>query len=85
MYFIHHFSEAPLVIETPLKDITCVEKEKVVFTCELNKPKVPVKWFKNGKEISDRNKEGYELVTDGCKYTLQVTMVMLYFYIHHSH
>lgn len=70
------FVEAPLAIKTPLKDISCVEKEKVAFTCELNKPNVPVKWFKNGKEITDLNKEGYELVTDGCKYTLKVSAVI---------
>ncbi len=65
-------AETPLAIKTPLKDITCTEKQTVAFTCELNKPNVPVKWFKNGAEVSDVNAEGYELSTDGCKYTLKV-------------
>ncbi len=49
-----------------------MEKEKVVFTCELSKPDKKVKWYKNGKEITDLNKEGYEMVSDGCFYSLKV-------------
>lgn len=52
------------------KDVTCMEKEKVTFSCELNRPNVPVKWLKNGQEITPEM--GYEVQSDGQKHTLVI-------------
>ena len=57
----------PLEILQAPKDITTVEKQKVSFTAKLNKPGVPVKWFKDAKEVSE-----YEVSSADCEYTLTI-------------
>lgn len=50
-YVNNVFAELPVEIKTPPQDVTCMEKDKATFTCELTKPNKQVKWLKNGQEI----------------------------------
>jgi titin len=47
------------------------EKETAIFTCGLNKENAPVKWFKNGTEITPDDKK-YKFITNGNKYSLEI-------------
>ena len=40
----------------PLEDKEVIEKETMTLTCELNKPNMPVQWFKDGKEVKPDKK-----------------------------
>lgn len=40
------FTEPPAKILKPLRDISCPEKEKVTFECEVSRANADVKWFK---------------------------------------
>lgn len=35
-----------------LQDYTAVEKDEVILQCEISKANAPVKWFKDGQEIT---------------------------------
>ena len=52
-----------------------MEKETVTFTAELNKPDQPFKFLKDGVEVD--LKDGYEVKSDGNKYTLTVVKTRL--------
>uniref|UniRef100_A0A8C3F8R5 Obscurin, cytoskeletal calmodulin and titin-interacting RhoGEF n=1 Tax=Chrysemys picta bellii TaxID=8478 RepID=A0A8C3F8R5_CHRPI len=49
-------TELPVKISKPLLDIKAPEKDKVTFECELSRPNVEVKWFKNGSELRPSKK-----------------------------
>ena len=44
--------EKPTEFRKPLKDLTAKETDTVTLECELNKPDVPVKWLKDGQELT---------------------------------
>ena len=55
-------------IIVPLKEIEVTEGEKVTLTCEVNRPDVKAKWFKDNVEI--KSTEARVLTVDGCLHTL---------------
>lgn len=64
--------EEPVVFVKKLADITCDQVPgKVCFSCELNKPFVKAKWYRNGKEISDDDPK-YDFGREGCKHFLNI-------------
>lgn len=64
--------EEPVVFVKKLVDVTCDEVPgKVSFTCELNKPFVKAKWYRNGKEISPDDSK-YDFGRDGCRHFLNI-------------
>lgn len=54
----------------PLKEATVTEDEAAELTCELSKPDVQVKWFKDGVEVTAT--EHVALVTDGTKRSMKI-------------
>ncbi|KAK2510349.1 hypothetical protein Q9233_017830 [Columba guinea] len=60
--------ELPVRISKPLVDISATQKDKVTFECELSRPNVDVKWFKDGKELRQSKKVG--LISQGNKRSL---------------
>ena len=46
------FSELPVVFGVPLEPIEVTEEETVEFVCETSKANVPVKWLRNGTELT---------------------------------
>ncbi len=60
--------EMPVALKVPLKNISVSEDERVILSCELNKPNKPVKWYKNGKLLKDGM--NCQIFNDGCKYSL---------------
>lgn len=52
-----------------------VEKDIVKLECELNKEEIPVKWFKDGKEITPTKR--MEIVSNGCVQQLVIDDVTL--------
>jgi hypothetical protein len=76
VFTIAHLSveEEPVTFVRKLTDLVCDKiPGKVSFECELNKPLINVKWFKNGKELTDSSK--YEYVRDGTKHFLHIKQV----------
>ena len=69
------FAERPLEMVSVPKDVSCVEKEEATFTCELNKPNIPVKWLKNGQELHPDL--GYKVLSEGNKHTLTIPKAKL--------
>lgn len=45
-------SEEPLVIVKPLQEVTVIENQPSVLTCELSKPDVEVQWTREGEPIT---------------------------------
>ncbi|CAH1802743.1 unnamed protein product, partial [Owenia fusiformis] len=43
--------EAPTEFLKPLEDVSIMEGETAIFECEVSKPRLNAKWFKDGKEI----------------------------------
>ena len=72
-----HLVEAPVTFTAPLKDTKVPEKESVVLECEVSKPDVKPKWFKDGKEIKPDRKKGITTKTDGRKLSLTIPSVMV--------
>ncbi|XP_021244944.1 obscurin isoform X10 [Numida meleagris] len=73
-------TELPVKISKPLADINVTQKDKVTFECELSRPNVDVKWFKDGKELRQSKKVGItsqgnkrSLVIHKCEYEDQGT------------
>ncbi|PKK31956.1 obscurin, cytoskeletal calmodulin and titin-interacting RhoGEF, transcript variant X3 [Columba livia] len=60
--------ELPVRISKPLVDISATQKDKVTFECELSRPNVDVKWFKDGKELRQSKKVG--IISQGNKRSL---------------
>jgi hypothetical protein len=46
-------AELPVEIVSPPQDINCTENTSATFSVRLNKKNVPVKWLRDGKEITD--------------------------------
>lgn len=64
--------EEPVIFVKKLTDITCNDVPgKVCFSCELNKPFVKAKWYRNGKEISPDDSK-YDFGREGCKHFLYI-------------
>ncbi|XP_050565252.1 LOW QUALITY PROTEIN: obscurin [Cygnus atratus] len=61
-------TELPVKISKPLVDASVTQKDKVTFECELSRPNVDVKWFKDGKELQQSKKVG--IVSQGNKRSL---------------
>uniref|UniRef100_A0A8B9M7M9 Obscurin, cytoskeletal calmodulin and titin-interacting RhoGEF n=2 Tax=Neoaves TaxID=3078114 RepID=A0A8B9M7M9_9AVES len=61
-------TELPVKISKPLVDISVTQKDKVAFECELSRPNVDVKWFKDGKELQQSKKVG--IISQGNKRSL---------------
>ncbi|XP_029863782.1 obscurin isoform X27 [Aquila chrysaetos chrysaetos] len=61
-------TELPVKISKPLADISVTQKDKVAFECELSRPNVDVKWFKDGKELQQSKKVG--IISQGNKRSL---------------
>ncbi|KAG6929398.1 obscurin, cytoskeletal calmodulin and titin-interacting RhoGEF, partial [Chelydra serpentina] len=75
-------TELPVKISKPLVDIQAPEKDKVTFECELSRPNVEVKWFKNGSELRPSKKVAIisqeikrSLIIHKCDYDDQGTYV----------
>ncbi|XP_010295196.1 PREDICTED: obscurin-like, partial [Phaethon lepturus] len=73
-------AELPVRISKPLVDISVTQKDKVTFECELSRPNVDVKWFKDGKELRPSKKVGISsqgnkrsLIIQKCEYEDQGT------------
>uniref|UniRef100_A0A8U8C7U8 Uncharacterized protein n=1 Tax=Geospiza parvula TaxID=87175 RepID=A0A8U8C7U8_GEOPR len=49
-------TEAPADFTEHLQDQTVTEFDDAVFTCQLSKEKVSVKWYRNGREIKEGKK-----------------------------
>ena len=71
-------TEAPVTFTAPLKDTKVPEKETVVLECEVSKPDVKSKWFKDGKEIKPDKKKGITTKIDGRKHSLTIPSSMLH-------
>uniref|UniRef100_A0A8V1A4K7 non-specific serine/threonine protein kinase n=1 Tax=Gallus gallus TaxID=9031 RepID=A0A8V1A4K7_CHICK len=63
-------TELPVKISKPLADINITQKDKVTFECELSRPNVDVKWFKDGKELRQSKKVG--IISQGNKRSLVI-------------
>uniref|UniRef100_A0A8C4UI32 Obscurin n=1 Tax=Falco tinnunculus TaxID=100819 RepID=A0A8C4UI32_FALTI len=61
-------TELPVRISKPLVDMDVTQKLKVTFECELSRPNVNVKWFKDGKELQQSKKIG--IISQGTKRSL---------------
>ena len=64
------FSEEPLEIIRPLKNMTIDEKETANFKCQVSKTNVKAKWFKDGKQLTA--KDGYEIAVNKTIHTLSL-------------
>nr|XP_055038795.1 obscurin isoform X32 [Misgurnus anguillicaudatus] len=51
-------TEPAAKILRPLQDISCPEKEKVTFECEVSRANADVKWFKDEEELKPGKKYG---------------------------
>lgn len=69
------FTEQKPAFKTPLMDVTANEKDLVKMECEVNRPKLPVRWFKDGKEITPNKR--IEIVSDGLSQQLVIDDVTL--------
>ncbi|XP_009082964.1 PREDICTED: obscurin, partial [Acanthisitta chloris] len=61
-------TELPVRISKPLADVSVTQKLKATFECELSRPNVDVKWFKDGKEIQQSKNVG--IISQGNKRSL---------------
>ncbi|KAM4688626.1 obscurin [Discoglossus pictus] len=62
--------EPPVKIIHPLVDLKVPEKEKVTFECELSRPNVEVKWFKDGLQLRPSKK--ITIISQGKKRSLTI-------------
>ena len=77
MFIFNLVTEAHVTFTAPLKDIKIPEKEYVVLECEVSKPDVKLKWFKDGKEIKPDKKKGIITKTEGRKHSLTIPSAMV--------
>ena len=61
-----------MTFTVPLQDTTGEKDETVTMTCETSKPGQKVKWLKNGKPFNFKDKNRYQITTDGTKHTLTI-------------
>ncbi|KAA0704500.1 Obscurin [Triplophysa tibetana] len=62
--------EPPAKILKPLRDISCPEKEKVTFECEVSRANADVKWFKGDEELKPGKK--FSIHSQGNKRSLLI-------------
>lgn len=70
-------TEAPADFTEHLQDQTVTEFDDAVFTCQLSKEKVSVKWYRNGREI----KEGKKYVHFTILLSVLNVLVLLYYFV----
>ncbi|KAI7792382.1 putative obscurin-like [Triplophysa rosa] len=63
-------TEPPAKILKPLRDISCPEKEKVTFECEVSRANADVKWFKGDEELKPGKK--FSIHSQGNKHSLLI-------------
>ena len=61
-----------MTFTVPLQDVTVEKHETVTLTCELSKPDQKVKWLKNGKALTMKEKGRMKITTEGTKHTLVI-------------
>ncbi|XP_062424693.1 obscurin isoform X1 [Rhea pennata] len=61
-------TELPVRISKPLSNISVTQKDKVTFECELSRPNVDVKWFKDGKQL--QQSKNFGIISQGTKRSL---------------
>jgi ribosomal protein S12 methylthiotransferase accessory factor YcaO len=64
-----------LKIVKPLQKVDVTEKDQVVMTCEVNKPNIKTKWFKDKQEVEPS--ENVHITTQENTHTLKITEVTL--------
>lgn len=64
-------TEGPLEFTKPLADFELKENQTARFECELNKPDIPVKWFKNGEEL-EKGDKNFQFISDGKRHSLVI-------------
>ena len=70
------FSEAPIEITVPLKNIEAMEEDTVTFTCELSKKdRTDGKWTFKGQEVTVS--ERFKIETKGNTQTLTIANITL--------
>jgi len=76
MLTLSNFTESPVEITSPLKNIDALEKDTVTLSCELSKPNVTDgKWTFNGDEINTSDQ--IAVAVDGCTQCLVIENVVL--------
>jgi len=63
-------SESPAEFLTPLSDKKVIEFETAIFECEVSKPNLKPRWFKNEQEIKDWKR--FEMTSVGHKHILTI-------------
>ena len=63
-------TEAPAEFLKPLTDLTVKELETAMFECEVSKPKLKAKWFRDGQELKDDKR--FEMTSLGQKHLLTI-------------
>ncbi len=54
------------MVKVPLENTSLSEDDALTLSCKLNKPDKPVKWYKDGKILTDGI--GCSMSTNGCDY-----------------
>ena len=62
-----------MTFTVPLEDVTVNAAETVTLTCELSKPDQKVKWLKNGKALTMKEKNRVKITAVGTKHTLVIS------------
>ena len=68
------FSELPIEILKPLKDVTVTEGEPFTLTCEVSKPDRPARWLKDGQPVDT---DHCKLTVDDCVHKLEISQSVL--------
>ncbi len=55
-----------------MEDVTVEKDQAVTLACELSKPGQKVKWLKNGKPLTMKDKNRYKVTADGVTHTLVI-------------
>lgn len=73
--FLLILTELPLKIVKPLQKVEVSEKKQVILTCEVNKPNIKAKWFKDKEEVE--TSENIHITTQETVHTLKITEATL--------
>ncbi|XP_055385446.1 twitchin isoform X34 [Condylostylus longicornis] len=63
-------AKQPQFIKFPTS-VTCIEKEKATFECELSEEPLQLTWLKDGKQI-DETSQRYKFLKDNSKYKFEI-------------